>query len=75
MPGKVLGGLAGVPGAFCEFEGFGVIPGRVPEPLFTAEHGGRLPGVCEPDVEPGVDPGVVVLGVEGEEGDVCDGLV
>ena len=62
MPGSVLGGLLGVPGVFCEFDGFGVMPGTDPEPLFTAEHGGRPLGLCAPGV-PGVPDGV-----EGELG-------
>ena len=92
VPGMVLGGLAGVPGLLCELEGLGVMPGTVPDPLFTGEQGGRLPGVCDPGVEPGlVDPGVVapgvvvpgvavppgcvvVPGVDGDDGVVCDGL-
>lgn len=53
------------------------MPGTEPEPLLTAEHGGMLPGVCEPALPgvgvPGVDvPGLVVPGVDGE---VCEGLV
>jgi hypothetical protein len=50
VPGNVLGGLLGVPGVFCEFDGFGVMPGTDPEPLFTAEHGGRPLGLCAPGV-------------------------
>lgn len=46
VPGNVLGGLLGVPGVFCEFDGLGVIPGTDPEPLFTAEQGGKLLGLC-----------------------------
>jgi hypothetical protein len=48
VPGNVLGGLFGVPGLFWEFDGFGVMPGTDPEPLFTAEQGGRLPGLGLP---------------------------
>lgn len=60
----VLGGFVGVPGAVCEFEGLGVIPGTVPDPLLTAEQGGRLPGLCAPGVDAGfVEPGVVAPGV------------
>src|SRR5258705_11356349 len=75
----VLGGFDGVPGVVCEFEGLGVIPGTVPDPL-TAEHGGRLPGFCAPGVDPGfVEPGVVapggvVPGVVGVPGWVVPGV-
>lgn len=64
VPGIVLGGLAGVPGLLCEFDGLGVMLGTVPDPLFKGAQGGRLPGTCAPGVEPGVvDPGVVAPGV------------
>ncbi|HZS98483.1 MAG TPA: hypothetical protein VFA40_16985 [Terriglobales bacterium] len=59
VPGNVLGGLLGVPGVFCEFDGFGVMPGTDPEPLFTAEHGGRLLGLCAPGVLVVPGPGVL----------------
>lgn len=58
VPGNVLGGLLGVPGVFCEFDGLGVIPGTDPDPLFTAEHGGKPLGLVF------VDPGVGLLWVE-----------
>jgi hypothetical protein len=76
----VLGGFVGVPGVVCEVEGLGVIPGTVPDPLLTAEQGGRLPGFCAPGVdpefvEPGVvAPGVVVAGVVGVPGCVVPGV-
>jgi hypothetical protein len=87
VPGIVLGGLLGVPGTLCEFDGLGFMPGTDPEPLFTAEHGGMLLGLCVPGVfcAPGVLCVPVVglfwgefpddVPVEEVEGDVCDGLV
>jgi hypothetical protein len=50
--------LLGVPGVFCEFDGFGIMPGTDPEPLFTAEHGGRPLGLCAPGVLVVPGPGV-----------------
>jgi hypothetical protein len=68
VPGNVLGGLAGDPGALCEFDVLGVMPGTDPDPLFIGEQGGKLLGVlCAPGVAvlaPGVAvlaPGVAVL--------------
>ena len=82
MPGIVLGGLLGVPGVLWEFDGLGFMPGTDPEPLFTAEHGGMLLGLCVPGVlcVPAVGLFWVGLpddvpGVEEVDGDVCDGLV
>src|ERR1700757_1726320 len=39
VPGIVLGGLAGVPGVGCEFEGLDVIPGTVADPLSKGVQG------------------------------------
>jgi hypothetical protein len=86
VPGKVLGGLAGDPGVFCELEGLGVMPGTDPEPLLIGEQGGRLLGVFDvPGVAvlaPGVAvpaPGVAVLApgiaVPGEDGVAVPGDV
>jgi len=66
VPGNVLGGLLGVPGVVWEFDGLGAIPGTDPEPLFTAEQGGKLLGFCAPGVGlPGVEVPDGVPGVPG----------
>ena len=43
VPGNVLGGLLGVPGVFCEFDGLGVIPGTAPEPFSVRVVSYQLP--------------------------------
>jgi len=75
VPGTEFDGLLVEPGVPWELEGFGV-PGTE-EPVFTAEQGGKLLGLCAPVaglVCVGLPVGLpVVPGCP--DGVVCDGLV